>query len=113
MHVLLALAVYCLHTDHFCKTFAMSISIQHLPEQACFQALVDGHVCLVEYALHGNVMHIVHTLVPQAVGGRGVAGEMTHYALEAAQANGWKVRAVCSYTAAYVKRHAQYQALLA
>ena len=89
----------------------MPLAIQHLPEQARFQALVDGYTCLIEYALHGNVMHIEHTKVPQAVGGRGIAAAMTHYALETARANGWMVHAVCSYTAAYLKRHKDYDAL--
>lgn len=91
----------------------MAFTIQHLPEQACFQAVVDGHVCLIEYVLQGNVMHLVHTKVPQAVGGRGVAAAMTRHALECARESGWKVHPVCSYTAAYIKRHAAYGSLLA
>ena len=45
-------------------------------------------------------MAIVHTEVPPAVAGRGIAGELVRSALEFARAQGWKVRPLCSYAVA-------------
>ncbi|MDY0271105.1 MAG: GNAT family N-acetyltransferase [Advenella sp.] len=86
----------------------MSLSIQHLPELSRFQAVIDGHTCLIDYRLENNVMHVLHTLVPQEVGGRGIAAELTRFALETASSHHWKVHPVCSYTVTYLKRHPEY-----
>jgi predicted GNAT family acetyltransferase len=44
--------------------------------------------------------------VPAPIGGRGIAAELTRAALETAEAAGWTVVPVCSYAAAYMRRHA-------
>jgi predicted GNAT family acetyltransferase len=57
-------------------------------------------------------MTITHTLVPEAIGGRGVAADLTRAALETARANGWKVVPMCSYAVTYLRRHPEYNDLL-
>ncbi|NLY33401.1 MAG: N-acetyltransferase [Alcaligenaceae bacterium] len=86
----------------------MSLSIQHLPELSRFQTVIDGHTCQIDYQLDNNVMHVLHTWVPKEVGGRGIAAEITRFALETATTNNWKVHPVCSYTVSYLKRHPEY-----
>ncbi|MFZ2234918.1 MAG: GNAT family N-acetyltransferase, partial [Dokdonella sp.] len=51
--------------------------------------------------------------VPNALSGRGLAGDMTRAAFEAARAKGWKVVPACSYVAGWVEKHAEFQDLLA
>jgi predicted GNAT family acetyltransferase len=58
------------------------------------------------------VMTITHTGVPTALGGRGLAGEITKFALDHARAQGWKVIPQCSYVAAYINKHPEYTALV-
>jgi len=72
-----------------------------------------GHVCVLEYALRDGVATFHHTEVPPAVGGRGVAADLVRTGLETARAQGWSVRPTCSYVAAYMRRHPEYQDLLA
>lgn len=86
----------------------MSLSIQHLPELSRFQTVIDGHTCQIDYQLDNNVMHVLHTWVPKEVGRRGIAAEITRFALETATTNNWKVHPVCSYTVSYLKRHPEY-----
>ncbi len=50
-------------------------------------------------------MSILHTNVPPAIEGRGIAAELTRAALSEAQAQGWTVNPVCSYAVAYLRRH--------
>lgn len=88
-------------------------AVHHDVEQRRFEAKVEGHGCELDYRLAGDVMTITHTGVPAAVGGRGVAAEMTRFALETARTNGWKVVPACSYAAAYMRRHPEFQDLLA
>jgi predicted GNAT family acetyltransferase len=88
-------------------------TVRHYPERRRFETSVDGHDCEIDYELAGGVMRITHTGVPTAVGGRGIAAEMTRFALDTARTNGWKVVPACSYAAAYVRRHPEFEDLLA
>lgn len=58
-------------------------------------------------------MTIVHTGVPDAIGGRGIAATLTAAALEFARNRGWRVRPLCSYAAVFMRRHAEYAGLFA
>jgi len=77
-----------------------------------FSVEVEGYLGALDYDLRGHTMTITHTLVPEAIGGRGVAAELTRVALETARANGWKVVPMCSYAVAYLRRHPEYNDLL-
>ncbi|WP_028354140.1 GNAT family N-acetyltransferase [Bordetella petrii] len=86
--------------------------IQHHEQQGRFDTRVDGQHCVLDYQLRDDTMIIQHTGVPAAVGGRGIAAELTRAALDTARQRGWRVRPVCSYAVAYFERHPEYQDLL-
>jgi predicted GNAT family acetyltransferase len=89
----------------------MSRAIKHNLEQHRFECTEEGLLCVLDYTLHDKQMTITHTGVPAAVGGRGIAAELTQYALNTARTAGWKVYPVCSYAVAYIRRHPEYQSL--
>ncbi|WP_017525182.1 GNAT family N-acetyltransferase [Pusillimonas noertemannii] len=91
----------------------MSRAIEHNEARQRFECTEEGFLCVLDYQLSGTVMTITHTGVPQAVGGRGIAADLTRHALDTARSRGWKLRPVCSYAAAYIKRHPEYQDLVA
>jgi len=91
----------------------VTLQITHNPDAGRIEATVDNSLCYIEYRLDTPVMHVLHTIVPDAVGGRGIAGKLTEFALDLARANNWKINPVCSYTAAYFKRHPQLETLRA
>jgi uncharacterized protein len=78
-----------------------------------FSTLVDGHLASLDFTLEGKIMTITHTSVPDALGGRGMAGQLTKAAFDHARAQGWKIVPACSYAATWVKRHTEEQDLLA
>jgi predicted GNAT family acetyltransferase len=83
-----------------------------------FHLDVEGHrgeldYTLRESGLHKGVMTITHTGVPPAIGGRGVAAELTRVALETARREGWTVVPACSYAAAFIRRHPEFSDLVA
>ena len=90
----------------------MNLAIEHLAGQQRFQARIDGETCVADYRLQGGVMAIVHTEVAPHLNGRGIAGALVQAALDHAQAQGLKVKPVCSYAAAYMRRHPGTMALL-
>lgn len=54
-----------------------------------------------------------HTLVPAAIGGRGVAGQLVAALIADAQAEGFRIVPECSYVAAAFARHPEWAALKA
>lgn len=78
-----------------------------------FEWTEDGVLSVVDYQVQNGVMTIVHTGVPEAVSGRGIASDLVRFALDTAREQGLKLRPLCSYAAAFIERHPEYQPLLA
>jgi predicted GNAT family acetyltransferase len=78
-----------------------------------FQAVVEGHYCVLDFTRQGEIVSMNHVGVPDAVGGRGIAGQLTRHALDWAARKDLKVRARCPYVAAWIERHPDYRRLLA
>ena len=79
--------------------------INHDRGEHRFTADVEGNRAYLEYTLADGVMSIIHTRVPAAIGGRGIAAELMRSALSAAGTAGWSVHPACSYAAAYMAKH--------
>ena len=91
----------------------MKLPIEHLPDRSRFQVIVEGRTCVIDYQLADGVISIGYTGVPSPLEGRGIAAELVQALLDHAQANGLKVRPLCSYARAYMRRHPETAALLA
>jgi predicted GNAT family acetyltransferase len=83
----------------------MDLKIEHLPGRGRFQALVAGQACVADYRLGDGVLAITHTEVPPPLEGRGIAGELVQAVIDHARAQGLKVRPLCSFARAYMRRH--------
>ncbi|WP_045727261.1 GNAT family N-acetyltransferase [Xanthomonas sp. GPE 39] len=90
----------------------MAASIAHEPQQRRFILQLDGHNAELDYVLESGRMVIVHTGVPNAIGGRGLGAQLVAAALEYAKSQGMKVVPSCSYAAVFIQRHPQYAVLL-
>lgn len=91
----------------------INMNIAHHPEKQQFTTEVEGHIAHIDYELHNQVMNITHTIVPDAIGGRGIAGKLMETALNTAKEKAWKVIPSCSYAEVYIKRHPEFEDLLA
>lgn len=87
-------------------------AIGHDTGARCFRTSLDGHDATLEYDLVDGWMIIVHTRVPGAISGRGVASRLTRAAFEHARGAGLQVRPLCAYAAAWAGRHPEYRSLL-
>lgn len=92
---------------------AVPLSIQHLADIGRFEAMVDGLRCELDYQLDGRLMRITHTGVPRALEGRGIAAALVAHALTWARTQGHQVQPLCSYAQVYMRRHPEWQDLLA
>jgi len=86
--------------------------IHHDAAAQQFLVEVDGHRAELDYVVEAGVLRIVHTGVPPAIGGRGLAGNLVRNAVAFARAQGYKVRPDCSYAAAWFQRHPEQQELM-
>lgn len=78
-----------------------------------FELDVEGGIAFANYRIRDGVMSITHTEVPQALRERGVGARLVRATLEAARAQGFKVRPLCSFARAYVDRHPEFADLTA
>lgn len=88
-------------------------NIEHQPDQQRFVTTEDGHEAQMIYEMRGDVMHLTHTLVPSAIGGRGIASNLVRDALDYAREQGLKVSPDCSYAEAWIRKHPDYSELVA
>lgn len=80
-----------------------------------YHAHVEGsdHIGRLTWVERGGVRIADHTLVPPAIGGRGVAGKLVKALIEDARAQGFKVRPDCSYVEAKFDEHPEWADLRA
>ncbi len=89
------------------------INVTHNETEHRYEATVDGLVSVCEYEVVDDKLVYTHTLVPPELRGRGIAEELVRKALADARAAGKKVVPACSYVAVFIRRHREYQDLLA
>ena len=89
------------------------MEILHDIQKQKFYVVVDGLESHLEYVKMENVLNLIHTYVPNALRGKGIAGEVVKAALTYAEENELKIIPSCSYVAAYIQRHKEYENLVA
>ncbi|HYM30517.1 MAG TPA: GNAT family N-acetyltransferase [Candidatus Cybelea sp.] len=78
-----------------------------------FELDVDGHIAFAEYRRTPGLITFVHTVVPPELGGRGVGTTLAQGALGLVRAEGLKVAAECPFIAGFLKKHPEFNDLLA
>ena len=78
-----------------------------------FELHVDGHAAVEVFERFPGGIAYLHTIVPKALEGRGIAAQLVTAALTWARAQQLQVNPVCSYVVAYIRRHPEWQDLLA
>lgn len=86
-----------------------NMEIVHDENRKMFVTTVDGHPACVEYRLsRENGLDILHTIVPEEIGGRGIASALVKAAYDYARSKGLKPVATCSYAVVWLQRHPEY-----
>ncbi|HEY0158715.1 MAG TPA: GNAT family N-acetyltransferase [Thermoanaerobaculia bacterium] len=88
--------------------------IRHNEQESRFETTVDGKTAFAAYDLEEpNRIVFTHTIVPDELSGRGIAGQLVKQGLDHAREKKLTVVPQCSFVAAYVSRHKEYEDLLA
>ena len=83
----------------------MNYKVTHYPTRQRFEIELENMTAYAEYKLTDNSLDIIHTFVPPALEGRGIASALTEAAYDYAKANHLKPEGTCSYAAVWLKRH--------
>jgi predicted GNAT family acetyltransferase len=90
----------------------MSDDVRNNIAESRFELDAEGHTALSYYRMEPGVITFLHTEVPQELSGRGVGSRLVRGALEQVRAQGLKVVAKCSFVAAYIGKHPEWDDLL-
>ena len=86
----------------------MNYKVTHYPTRQRFEIELENMKANAEYRLTDNSLENIHTFVPPALEGRGIASALTEAAYDYAKANHLKPEGTCSYAAVWLKRHPEY-----
>jgi predicted GNAT family acetyltransferase len=78
-----------------------------------FELEEQGLVAFADYRRSGDILDLPHVEAPMALRGQGTAGRLMHGLLDIVRERGLKVVPSCPYAAAFIRRHKEYQDLLA
>ncbi len=73
---------------------------------------LEGLAYLRYQVLHDGTLILIHTEVPPALGGRGLASRLARTGLGLARSRGVRVVVKCPFVANFVERHPEYQDLV-
>jgi predicted GNAT family acetyltransferase len=93
--------------------WAMTPAVRQNAALSRFELDVDGGVAFVSYQLAPNEIIFMHTETPLQARERGVGTRLVLGALEAARAQGLKVRPLCGFVRFVIARHPEFQDLVA
>ncbi len=82
-------------------------------ERRRYELSEDGRLAWADYRRDGDVVVLPHVEADPALRGTGAAGRLMAGVLAQVRAEGLKVRPVCSYAVAYIRRHREHHDLLA
>ena len=78
-----------------------------------FELDFDGETVFADYRRQEGVLAILHVEAPPALRGSGAAGKLMRAIAEKARAEGASIKPYCGYAAAWLRRHREYQDLVA
>ena len=70
-----------------------------------FELTIDGHLAELVYTLEGDHLRLVHTGVPEELGGRGLGGVLVRAALDRAAAEGLTIIPDCPFARGWLEKH--------
>lgn len=87
------------------------VHVNHNSGESRFETTVDGYLSKLDYILDGKNFVITHVGVHPALRGMGVAGKIVEVSLAYARENNLRVIPMCSYAAAFIRKHPEYAEL--
>jgi predicted GNAT family acetyltransferase len=65
----------------------------------------DGHTAELTYRLNGKRLVLIHTEVPEALGGHGLGGELVKAGIARAERDDLTIVPLCPYARSWLQKH--------
>ncbi|RYZ20536.1 MAG: N-acetyltransferase [Chitinophagaceae bacterium] len=88
------------------------MEIRNNPSARRFETEVDGEAAFIEYRMQGDIIALLHTWVPPALEGRGIAGALAKWSLEWVKEHKVPLLVYCPYVKKWMEKHPEYDGLL-
>ncbi len=88
------------------------VTVQDNEAEGRYEATISGYLAQIDYERQDNTITFIHTEVPDALAGHGIAGKLARTALDDARAKHLAVVPLCPYVASYIRKHPEYRDLV-
>jgi len=78
-----------------------------------FETEVENKTAFIEYKIKDEKIYLTHTKVPKELEGQGIASSLVKEVFSLLEHKNLKMVPACSFIASYVKKHPEYEKLLA
>jgi predicted GNAT family acetyltransferase len=85
-----------------------TLAVTRNEDEHRFETWIDGILSKLDYIQDGKNFVITHVGVHPDLRGQGIAGRIVEVSLEYAKEHGLRVVPMCSYAAAYIRRHPEH-----
>ena len=83
----------------------MPYSLIHNESASQYEYHIDGHIAYITYDDQNGHMHLTHTIVPEALAGKGLAKTLLEDVLQQIKNDNKKALAKCSYIVKYLEKN--------
>ena len=81
-------------------------------ESEQFEISEGNETAFIEYKINGDVISILHTEVPDILGGKGVGSALVTYAFDYARREKLGLKVYCSFAAVFAKKHPDWNDII-
>ncbi|MVN91225.1 GNAT family N-acetyltransferase [Mucilaginibacter aquatilis] len=78
-----------------------------------FELVIEGHRAFIDYKQKGDKVYLIHTEVPVELKGKGAAEAIVEKTFAYLEEHKLKLVPLCTYVGLYLKRHPEWNRLLA
>ena len=82
-------------------------------QESRYELIEDGHLAYADYHIHDGIISINYVFSPPELRGKGTAGRLMEDVMADIQARKLKARPICGYAASWLKRHSEFNGLIA
>jgi predicted GNAT family acetyltransferase len=80
-------------------------TVEDRPDEERFVIIEDGHTAELVYHLSGQRLVLIHTEVPDELGGRGLGGILVRAALDRARRESLTIVPNCPFARSWLEKH--------
>ena len=82
-----------------------TVQVVDVPAEDRFVVRTDGAEAELVYRVSGGRIYLIHTEVPESLGGRGIAGQLVRASLRRAEADRLTIVPWCPFARRWLKEH--------